>query len=51
MSKKEIKNGCHLYPMPVVLVGVNKGGKVNFMTAAFAGIVNIKSTQDSAGPG
>jgi flavin reductase (DIM6/NTAB) family NADH-FMN oxidoreductase RutF len=41
MAKKEIKNGCHLYPMPVVLVGALKDGKANFMTAAFAGIVNI----------
>ncbi|MCX6007298.1 MAG: flavin reductase family protein [Chloroflexi bacterium] len=41
MAKKEIKNGCHLYPMPIVLVGAIKDGKANFMPAAFAGIVNI----------
>ena len=41
MSKKEIKNGCHLYPMPVVLVGAKKGSRVNFMPAAFCGIINM----------
>lgn len=42
MAKKEIKRGCHLYPMPVVIVGANNGGKANFMTAAFCGMLNIK---------
>ena len=42
MPKKEIKSGCHLYPMPVVIVGANKGGRANFMTAAFCGMMNIK---------
>jgi flavin reductase (DIM6/NTAB) family NADH-FMN oxidoreductase RutF len=51
MAKKEIKNGCHLYPMPIVLVGANKDGKANFMTAAFAGIVNINPPTISLGLG
>jgi flavin reductase (DIM6/NTAB) family NADH-FMN oxidoreductase RutF len=42
MARKEIKRGCHLYPMPVVLVGANKGGRANFMTAAFCGMMNIR---------
>jgi flavin reductase (DIM6/NTAB) family NADH-FMN oxidoreductase RutF len=42
MAKKEIKNGCHLYPMPVVIVGARMDGKDNFMTAAFCGMMNIK---------
>jgi flavin reductase (DIM6/NTAB) family NADH-FMN oxidoreductase RutF len=51
MAKKEIINGCHLYPMPIVLVGALKGGKANFMTAAFAGIVNINPPLISLGLG
>ena len=51
MPKKEIKNGCHLYPMPVVLVGANRGGKANFMTAAFAGIVNLNPPKIALGLG
>lgn len=42
MAKKEIKRGCYLYPMPVVIVGANNGGRANFMTAAFCGMMNIK---------
>jgi flavin reductase (DIM6/NTAB) family NADH-FMN oxidoreductase RutF len=49
MSKKEIKRGCYLYPMPVVLVGSNNGGKANFMPAAFCGMVNIKPPVISVG--
>ena len=41
MSKKEIKRGPYLFPMPVVLVGALHEGRANFMTAAFAGIVNL----------
>jgi flavin reductase (DIM6/NTAB) family NADH-FMN oxidoreductase RutF len=41
MSRKEIKRGCYLYPMPVVIVGANKEGKPNFMTAAFCSMLNI----------
>lgn len=48
MAKKEIKNGCHLYPMPVVLVGAKKDGRVNFMTAAFCGIINMGTAYDCA---
>ena len=51
MAKKEIKNGCHLYPMPVVIVGANKGGRANFMTAAFAGIVNLNPPKIALGLG
>jgi flavin reductase (DIM6/NTAB) family NADH-FMN oxidoreductase RutF len=42
MPKKEIKRACHLYPMPIVLVGAIKDGRANFMTAGFCGMVNIK---------
>ncbi len=41
MSKQEIERGCYLYPMPIVLIGAKKEGRANFMTAAFAGILNI----------
>lgn len=41
MAKKEIKNGCHLYPMPIVIVGARKEERANFMPAAFCGIMNI----------
>ena len=49
MPKKEIKCGCHLYPMPVVIVGANKEGRANFMTAAFCGMMNIKPPVVSLG--
>lgn len=49
MAKKEIKNGCHLYPMTVVIVGANNGGRANFMTAAFCGMMNIKPPVVSLG--
>lgn len=42
MAKKEIKRNCHLYPMPVVIVGAKKDGRDNFMTAAFCGMMNIR---------
>lgn len=42
MAKKEIRVSCHLYPMPVVIVGAKKDDRANFMTAAFCGMVNIK---------
>ncbi|MGD0857228.1 MAG: flavin reductase family protein [Dehalococcoidia bacterium] len=51
MSKKEIRRGPFLFPMPVVLVGANKGGKANFMTAAFAGIVNMNPPAIALGLG
>ncbi|MGD0353922.1 MAG: flavin reductase family protein [Dehalococcoidia bacterium] len=41
MAKKEIMNACHLYPMPLVLIGAKHEGRVNFMPAAFCGILNI----------
>ncbi len=41
MPKQEITNACHLYPMPIVLVGAMHEGRANFMPAAFAGILNI----------
>jgi flavin reductase (DIM6/NTAB) family NADH-FMN oxidoreductase RutF len=42
MAKKEIELGCHLYPMPVVIVGTKKDGRPNFLTAAFCGMLNIR---------
>jgi len=30
----------YIYPMPVLLVGVDVGGKPNFMTVAWGGIAN-----------
>jgi len=51
MGKKEIRRGPYLFPMPVVLVGAQKGGKTNFMTAAFAGIVNMNPPAIALGLG
>lgn len=42
MAKKEIRRGCYLYPMPIVVVGALNEGRANFMTAAFCGMMNIK---------
>lgn len=39
MAKKTFGPQTWLYPMPAVLVGVTIGGKPNFMTAAWCGIV------------
>jgi flavin reductase (DIM6/NTAB) family NADH-FMN oxidoreductase RutF len=38
----KIDPGPFVLPMPVALVGATVNGKANFMTAAFAGIVNFK---------
>jgi len=42
MAKKEIKRNCYLYPMPIVMVGAQKNGRPNFMTAAFCGMLKIQ---------
>ncbi len=42
MSKVRIEPGPFVLPMPTVLVGANVDGAANFMTVAFAGIVNMK---------
>ncbi len=42
MAKKNLGSGHFLYPMPAVLVGANVGGKPNYMTAAFCGVVNLQ---------
>lgn len=39
MDKREIGPGTYLYPMPAVIVGVNVGGRPNYMTIAYCGIV------------
>jgi len=39
MTKKKIKPGSYLYPMPVVIVGANVKGKPNFMPLAWCSIV------------
>ena len=40
MTKKTIGNSPFLHPMPVVLVGTKSDGKPNYMTAAYAGVLN-----------
>ncbi len=40
MNKKTLGNKSLLYPMPVTIVGADVGGKPNFLTIAFIGIVN-----------
>ena len=40
MLKKNLGNKSFLYPYPVTVLGSNVKGKPNFMTLAFAGIVN-----------
>lgn len=40
MEKREIGAKTFLYPMPTTLVGANVGGKPNFLTIAYCGIVN-----------
>lgn len=42
MPKVKIDPGPFVLPMPVVLVGATVNGRPNFMTAAFAGIMNFK---------
>ena len=44
MSKIRLEPGPFVLPMPAVLVGAVADGKPNFMTAAFAGIMNFKPT-------
>jgi flavin reductase (DIM6/NTAB) family NADH-FMN oxidoreductase RutF len=40
MRKLEIDAKTFLYPMPTTLVGANVGGKPNFLTVAYCGILN-----------
>lgn len=42
MNKVQLDPGPFVLPMPAVLVGSAVDGSPNFMTVAFAGIVNIK---------
>lgn len=42
MAKVNIGSNAFLYPMPVVLVGAQVDGKVNFMTVAWTTRVNFK---------
>lgn len=42
MPKIKIDPGPFVLPMPIALVGATVNGTPNFMTAAFAGIVNFK---------
>ncbi|MDR3561605.1 MAG: flavin reductase family protein [Negativicutes bacterium] len=39
MEKVKIGGKTFLYPMPVVIVGANVGGKANYITIAYCGIV------------
>ncbi|NHJ21065.1 MAG: flavin reductase family protein [Candidatus Lokiarchaeota archaeon] len=39
MEKKKIEVGPYLYPMPLVLIGANVGGKANFMPLAWISMV------------
>lgn len=40
MAKIKLGADVFLYPMPVALVGANVGGRPNFLTVAFCGIMN-----------
>jgi flavin reductase (DIM6/NTAB) family NADH-FMN oxidoreductase RutF len=40
MEKIKIGAKTFLYPMPLVLVGANVGGRVNYLTVAYCGIVH-----------
>ena len=40
--KKRIGSKTYLYPMPTTVIGSNVGGKANFCTIAFIGIVNYQ---------
>jgi len=42
MPKSKIRLGSYLYPMPVVLIGVNISNKANFMPLAWVSIVEHK---------
>ncbi len=42
MAKVKVGPGPYLYPMPVVLVGAQVKGRPNYLTVAFAGIVNLQ---------
>ncbi len=42
MDKKKIRTGVYMYPLPVVIVGAMVDGKPNFMTVAWASIVEMK---------
>ena len=42
MEKVELEAKPYLFPKPIVIVGVNVGGKPNFMPVGFVGIVNMK---------
>lgn len=42
MKKTAIGPKSYLYPMPVVLVGANVGGKPNYMTLAYCGIAQMR---------
>ena len=49
MAKRAIAAGPFVLPMPVVLVGADVGGRANFMTAAFLGIVNYQPATVACG--
>lgn len=42
MKKTLIGPKSYLYPMPVVLVGANVGGRPNYMTLAYCGIAQMR---------
>jgi flavin reductase (DIM6/NTAB) family NADH-FMN oxidoreductase RutF len=42
MQKLNIDTNAYLYPMPLVLVGTEVGGKPNFMTVGWVSRVNFK---------
>lgn len=44
MAKLRLEPGPFVLPMPTVLVGATVDGQPNFLTAAFAGLVNFKPT-------
>lgn len=40
MNKVKLGNKNHLYPNPVIIVGVNVNGKPNYLNVSYAGIAN-----------
>ena len=49
MVKRILGSHPYLYPMPMVLIGATIDGRVNFMPAAFVGIVNMKPAMIGCG--
>lgn len=51
MARQRLNPGAFVLPMPVALIGAEVAGRANFMTAAFAGIVNMQPPMVALGLG